>query len=246
MYCLVNKEQTSVKSNNIKQNKKGYKNKPIMNEPETKTTLRDAHPNATAAWANDHASMIPVANAAQDPIDNSNHTKPKVLNSKRSQSGAAYVTPTCEPDPVKLLVLMSATEHSQMVEKLVENVTSDTEAKQIITARKTTYSKACHKHKNFNPENQNENVEKRLRKTQAHYECCPFTKTKIATLNLCLGLPGKNKNPNHAIKKISCLQETEIKINFNADLLSFSGFSFEYELNDFMIRAGIYIKSIIK
>ena len=68
---------------------------------------------------------------------------------------------------------------------------------------------------------------------------------KIATLYLCLGL----KNKKETVKKliidneieILCLQETEIPINYPIDLLTFRGYSFENENNQFKSRCGIYV-----
>ena len=68
---------------------------------------------------------------------------------------------------------------------------------------------------------------------------------KIATLNLCLGL----KNKKDAVKKlivdneieILCLQETEIPVSYPVDLLTFKGFNYENENNQFKSRCGIFI-----
>ena len=68
---------------------------------------------------------------------------------------------------------------------------------------------------------------------------------KIATLNLCLGL----KNKKETVKKliidheieILCLQETEIPVDYPIDLLTFRGYSFENENNQFKSRCGIYV-----
>ena len=62
-------------------------------------------------------------------------------------------------------------------------------------------------------------------------------KMKIASLNLCLGL----RNKKEAVKKlitendiqIMCLQETEISVDFPADLLTFKGYNFENENNEY-------------
>ena len=74
-------------------------------------------------------------------------------------------------------------------------------------------------------------------------------KMKIATLNLCLGL----RNKKEAIKKlitendiqILCLQVTEIPIDFPADLLTFKGYNFENENNEYKKRCGIYVSDKI-
>ena len=72
---------------------------------------------------------------------------------------------------------------------------------------------------------------------------------KIATLNLCLGLPGKKETVKQIIIKekidILCLQETEIA-NIDASLLSFKGYTFENENNSAKARVGMYINSNIK
>jgi hypothetical protein len=71
----------------------------------------------------------------------------------------------------------------------------------------------------------------------------------IATLNLCLGLPNKKNLVKEIIinKKIDilCLQETELRINFDHNLLSFPGVNYESEINDTCSRVGVYINSNI-
>ena len=70
---------------------------------------------------------------------------------------------------------------------------------------------------------------------------------KIATLNLCLGL----KNKKDVVKRllvdnnidICCLQETEIDILYPINILSFSGYNYESEVNSIKARTGIYIKN---
>ena len=73
---------------------------------------------------------------------------------------------------------------------------------------------------------------------------------KIATLNLCLGLPNKKNVIKQMLNEhninILCMQETEIVPNLNCDLLSIPGYYFEAESNDTKIRTGIYIDSGIK
>ena len=52
--------------------------------------------------------------------------------------------------------------------------------------------------------------------------------TKIGSLNLCLGLSNKKDLIKNIIKDekidILCLQETELEINFDHNLMSFSGY----------------------
>ena len=74
-------------------------------------------------------------------------------------------------------------------------------------------------------------------------------KTKIASLNLCLGLRNKKEEVKRLIIEneidILCLQETEIPSNYPTSLLTFSGFNFECESNDLKSRCGIYIANNI-
>ena len=73
---------------------------------------------------------------------------------------------------------------------------------------------------------------------------------KLATLNLCLGLPNKKLIVKELIiqEKIDvlCMQETEIPYNLDHQLLSFPGFCLESETNSLMSRVGIYVNSKIK
>jgi exonuclease III len=70
---------------------------------------------------------------------------------------------------------------------------------------------------------------------------------KIATLNLCLGLPNKKEIIKQTIinEKIDvlCLQETEVEINLDHNLLSFPGYRYESENNSVCSRVGIYVKT---
>ena len=70
---------------------------------------------------------------------------------------------------------------------------------------------------------------------------------KIATLNLCLGLPNKKNDVKKLIVEnnidILCMQETEIDPNMNIELLGFPGYSIEAESSDTKIRSAIYIKN---
>ena len=73
--------------------------------------------------------------------------------------------------------------------------------------------------------------------------------TKIATLNLCLGLKNKKDMIARLIQEeeidILCLQETEIQAGFNTNLLTFRGFNYENEQNDLKSRCGIYVSNKI-
>ena len=70
---------------------------------------------------------------------------------------------------------------------------------------------------------------------------------KIATLNLCLGLPNKKNDVKKLIAEnsidILCMQETEIDPNMNIELLGFPGYSIEAESSDTKIRTAIYVKN---
>ena len=67
--------------------------------------------------------------------------------------------------------------------------------------------------------------------------------TKIATLNLCLGLKNKKEEIERIIKEnkldILCVQETEVKVGYPIELLAFKGFKYENEFNDIKSRCGI-------
>ena len=70
---------------------------------------------------------------------------------------------------------------------------------------------------------------------------------KIASLNLCLGLKNKKDVVKRLIKdndiEILCLQETEIPVNFPINLLTFKGFSYESEINNYKHRCGMYVSN---
>ena len=73
----------------------------------------------------------------------------------------------------------------------------------------------------------------RKKTERANWSELPTTKMSynIATLNLCLGLPNKKNLVKEIIinEKIDilCLQETELRINFDHNLLSFPGVNYE-------------------
>ena len=75
------------------------------------------------------------------------------------------------------------------------------------------------------------------------------SKTKIATLNLCLGLRSKKDEVKRLILEnnidILCVQETEIPKNYPVELLTFKGYNYENESNDVKSRCGIYVKESI-
>ena len=69
--------------------------------------------------------------------------------------------------------------------------------------------------------------------------------TKIATLNLCLGLKSKKEEVKRIIIEnkidILCVQISEIPKGFPIELLTFKGYNYENECNDLKSRCGIYI-----
>ena len=73
--------------------------------------------------------------------------------------------------------------------------------------------------------------------------------TKIATLNLCLGLRSKKDEVKKLIGinniDVLCLQETEIPVDFPIELLSFKGYNYESENNVVKSRCGMYISDKI-
>ena len=73
--------------------------------------------------------------------------------------------------------------------------------------------------------------------------------TKIATLNLCLGLRSKKDVVKILIKEnkidILCVQESEIAKGCPVELLSFEGYNYENESNDLKSSCGIYIANNI-
>ena len=72
---------------------------------------------------------------------------------------------------------------------------------------------------------------------------------KIASWNLCLGLPNKKDIVIDYLKannvKICCLQETEIDVNFPEAELSCKNFNLELEENSSKRRVGIYLNTTI-
>ena len=73
--------------------------------------------------------------------------------------------------------------------------------------------------------------------------------TRIATLNLCLGLRSKKEEVKRLIIEnkidIFCLQETEIPVDYPVELLTFKGYNYENETNDVKSRCGIYVSKTI-
>ena len=73
--------------------------------------------------------------------------------------------------------------------------------------------------------------------------------TRIATLNLCLGLRAKKEEVKRLITEnnidILCVQETEIPNDFPSELLTFNGYNYENECNDVKSRCGVYVKNNI-
>ena len=74
-------------------------------------------------------------------------------------------------------------------------------------------------------------------------------KTKIATLNLCLGLKNKKEEVKRIIEEnkidILCVQETDLQVNYPIELLTFRGYKFENETNDIKSRCGMYVQNDI-
>ena len=74
--------------------------------------------------------------------------------------------------------------------------------------------------------------------------------TKIASLNLCLGL----KNKKDLVKNILmtneidvlAMQETELESSFDCNLLNIPGYTLEIENNSTKKRVGFYIKNAIR
>jgi hypothetical protein len=70
---------------------------------------------------------------------------------------------------------------------------------------------------------------------------------KIATLNLCLCLLGKNEiNKKLIINEqidILSLPEAEVIINFDSNLLSFMGYCYENEKNSIGSKVGVNVNS---
>ena len=64
--------------------------------------------------------------------------------------------------------------------------------------------------------------------------------TKIATLNLCLGLKTKKEEVKRLIIEnnidILCVQESEIIKGYPTELLTFKGYNYENETNDLKSR----------
>ena len=73
---------------------------------------------------------------------------------------------------------------------------------------------------------------------------------KVATWNICLGLPNKKDIVTDYLKlnniSICCLQETEIQQDFPTEVLNTGGFALELEMNDVKKRSGIYFRSDVK
>ena len=73
--------------------------------------------------------------------------------------------------------------------------------------------------------------------------------TKIATLNLCLGLKTKKEEVKRLIIEnnidILCVQESEIIKGYPTELLTFKGYNYENENNDLKSRCGVYVSNRI-
>ena len=70
---------------------------------------------------------------------------------------------------------------------------------------------------------------------------------KIATLNLCLGLANKKDTIKRLILEnsidILCVQEVELKKNYQKYILSFRNYRLEVDTNTKKSRTGIYISN---
>ena len=68
---------------------------------------------------------------------------------------------------------------------------------------------------------------------------------KIATWNLCLGLPNKRDIVLDELSKndidVCCHQETEIGMNYDLNTLNSRDFNLETETSDEKMRVGVYI-----
>ena len=73
---------------------------------------------------------------------------------------------------------------------------------------------------------------------------------KIATWNLCLGLPNKKDIVTEYLKtndiSVCCLQETEVPNNFPTNILNCNNYNLELECSDEKQRTGIYVKNTVQ
>ena len=76
------------------------------------------------------------------------------------------------------------------------------------------------------------------------------TNLKMATWNICLGLPNKINIVTDYLRfnnvSVCCLQETEVPSNFPVQLLSTDNYNLELETNDCKSRSGILIRNDVK
>ena len=73
---------------------------------------------------------------------------------------------------------------------------------------------------------------------------------KIATWNLCLGLPNKKDNVLRELESnkidVCCLQETEMDKNYPTNILSSPSYELELERNTGKKRVGVFINKHLK
>ena len=73
---------------------------------------------------------------------------------------------------------------------------------------------------------------------------------KIVSWNLCLGLANKKDYETETLHRdnidLCCMQEIELKTDFNHELLYCRGHSLLVEKNTVKSRCGIYVRSVVK
>ena len=126
-----------------------------------------------------------------------------------------------------------------------------TEAYEAIKTRMTSYNRACHEYKRQTERNKQASGKSanQSRRNSIKKQTLMCVTTRIASLNLCLGL----RNKKDAVKKLIidndikmlCLQEAEVTLNFPINLLTFKGFNYESETNFIKSRCGIYVSNNI-
>ena len=74
-------------------------------------------------------------------------------------------------------------------------------------------------------------------------------KIKVAALNLYLGLKNKKDEVKRPIFQnninVLCLQESKILCNYPVEVLMFSGYGYENEINNIKARCGIYVSNLV-
>jgi exonuclease III len=73
----------------------------------------------------------------------------------------------------------------------------------------------------------------------------PIMAFKVASLNLCLGIPNKKNIVTKMITEenidVLCMQETNVEINLDHELLSFPGYNYENETNSIKARVKLML-----